>query len=126
MKKVAAANKWTEAMNHTLGQFFAREGISLIGANTRVMAPSEFLKWKNDASLNLVTISGVGHSKNILTPTRFYIGGGSWLTLPVITRLEEEFGKPVITNQVASVWYLLDQLNYWKPIPGYRRLLLAE
>jgi hypothetical protein len=27
-----------------------------------------------------------------------YIGGGAWLTLPVISRLEAEFGEPVITN----------------------------
>jgi maleate cis-trans isomerase len=125
VKKVAAANKWTEAMNRTLGQFFAREGISLIGANTRVMAPSEFLKWKNDASLNLAYDLGRGAFEKYPEADAVYIGGGSWLTLPVITRLEEEFGQPVITNQVASVWHLLNQLNCWKPIEGHGRLLLS-
>jgi maleate cis-trans isomerase len=125
VKKVAAANKWTEAMNETLGEFFAQEGISLSGTNTRVMGPSEFLKWTNDASLNLAYDLGRGAFEKYPDAEAVYIGGGSWLTLPVINRLEAEFGKPVITNQVASIWHLLNQMNYWKPISGHGRLLLS-
>ena len=55
-----------------------------------------------------------------------YIGGGSWLTLPVITTLEEEFGKPVITHQVATVWHLLNLLQCWKPIAGHGRLMKSH
>ncbi|HWP57537.1 MAG TPA: hypothetical protein VNL14_06610 [Candidatus Acidoferrales bacterium] len=125
-KKIAAANKWTEAMNRTLGQFFAAEGVSLIGWNTRAMAPSEFLKWTNDASTQLAYDLGRGAFEKYPDADAVYIGGGSWLTLPVITRLEEEYGKPVITNQTASVWYLLEQLDYWKPVSGYGRLMQSE
>jgi arylmalonate decarboxylase len=123
IKKLAAANKWTESMNQNLGRFFAWEGIALIGANTRVMGPSEFLKWKNDASLQLAYELGRGAFEKYPEADAVYIGGGSWLTLPVINRLEEEFGKPVITNQVASVWHLLTELKRWKPIPGHGQLL---
>ncbi len=125
VKKVVAANKWTEAMNQNLAKFFSQEGVSLIGAHTRVMGPSEFLKWTNDASLNLAYDLGRGAFEKYPDAEAVYIGGGSWLTLPVINRLEEEFGKPVITNQVASVWHLLTQLNRWKPIQGHGRLLLS-
>ena len=125
IRKIAVANKWTEAMNQNLGKFFAQEGISVVGASTRSMAPSEFFKWKHDASLNLAYDLGRGAFEKFPDAEAVYIGGGSWLTLPVINRLEEEFGRPVITNQVASVWYLLNRLDYWKPIAGHGRLLLS-
>ena len=124
-KKIVAANKWTEPMNQNLGKFFAHEGVTLVGANTRSMNPSEFLKWTNDASLNLAYDLGRGAFQKYPDAEAVYIGGGSWLTLPVINQLEEEFGKPVITNQVASIWHLLTQLKRWKPIHGHGRLLLS-
>ena len=55
-----------------------------------------------------------------------YIGGGTWMTLPIITKLEEEFRKPVITNQIASVWHLLHLLNCWERIAGQGLLLNGD
>ncbi len=52
-----------------------------------------------------------------------YIGGGAWLTLPAILRLEAEFAKPVITNQVSVVWDVCRQLRCWQPKAGYGRLI---
>jgi maleate cis-trans isomerase len=126
VKKVAVANKWTEAMNRTLGQFFAKEGISLVGANTQPMNPSQFVTMNSDASLQLAYDLGRGALQKFPDAEGVYIGGGAWLTLPVITRLEGEFGKPVITNQVATVWHILHLLGCWKPIQGFGRLLLSS
>lgn len=126
VKKVAVANKWTEAMNSTLGQFLAKEGISVVGANTQPMNPSEFDKMKSDASLHLAYDLGRGALQKFPDAEGVYIGGGAWLTLPVINRLEGEFGKPVITNQVATVWHILNLLGSWQPIPGFGRLLVCS
>ncbi|MBI2231764.1 MAG: hypothetical protein HYU46_22020, partial [Deltaproteobacteria bacterium] len=52
-----------------------------------------------------------------------FIGGGSWLTLPAIVALEEEFGRPVIGNQAAVVWDACRRVNYWRPKPGYGKLI---
>lgn len=125
IKNVAVANKWTEAMNRTLGQFFAQEGVSVVGANTQPMNPSEFVKMTSTASLHLAYDLGRGALQKFPDAEGVYIGGGAWLTLPVINRLEGEFGKPVITNQVATVWHILSLLACWKPIQGFGRLLLS-
>jgi maleate isomerase len=121
--KIAIANKWTEAMNRTLAQFFAKEGISVVGANTQPMNPSEFVGMASDASLHLAYALGRGAFERYPDAEGVYIGGGAWLTLPVIGRLEAEFGKPVLTNQVATVWHTLQLLNCWAPIQGFGRLL---
>ncbi|HXG52551.1 MAG TPA: hypothetical protein VNN77_14235 [candidate division Zixibacteria bacterium] len=126
IKKIAAANKWTDAMNQTLAQFFGREGISMVGTNAQSMTPGQFVKMGSGESIELAYELGRGALERFPMADGVYIGGGAWLTLPVIAKLEEEFNKPVITNQVATVWHLLHMLGCWSPIPGYGRLLLEN
>ena len=123
LKKIAAANKWNPKMNETLKQFFAQGGVSMIGTHSRSMVPSEFVKMSDQASIDLAYDLGRGALENFPAADAVYIGGGSWLTLPVIRRLEEEFGKPVITNQTAVIWDLCHQLDCWSPRTGFGRLL---
>jgi len=52
-----------------------------------------------------------------------YIGGGAWLSQPVAEALEEEFGKPVITNVAAMIRNVLTLLECWTPIADHGRLL---
>ncbi len=123
LKKIVAANKWNPQMNETLKQFFAQGGVSMIGTHSRSMVPSEFVKMSDQASIDLAYDLGRGALEGFPNADAVYIGGGSWLTLPVIRRLEEEFDKPVITNQIAVIWDLCHQLDCWSPRQGFGRLL---
>jgi maleate cis-trans isomerase len=55
-----------------------------------------------------------------------YIGGGSWLVQPMVTTLEQEFGKPVICNLNAMIWNTLHIVDFWKPMQGEGRLLASN
>src|SRR5262245_60630739 len=44
VKKLALVNKWSDAMNRTLAEFLAREGVSVCGVAAKEMAPAEFQK----------------------------------------------------------------------------------
>lgn len=123
VKKIAVADKWNEQMNATLGEFFGRQGIAVTGAVSRSLSPSQFLKMRDLESMNLAYELGRGALERYPDADGLYIGGAAWLTLPVVQRLEQEFGKPVITNQVATMWQLLHVMNLWNPIPGCGRLL---
>ena len=126
IKKIAVANKWNDQMNKTLAEFFAKDGVSLVGVNSRTMRPNEFVALDRTEHITLAHELGRGALENFPEADGVYIGGGSWLTLPVITTLEEEFAKPVITNQVATVWHLLNLLQCWKPIAGHGRLMQSH
>jgi maleate cis-trans isomerase len=126
IKRIAVANKWNDQMNATLGQFFARGGIAVAGTNARSMVPSEFTKMDTLASITLAYELGRGALETYPQADALYIGGGSWLSLPVVERLEHEFGKPVMTNQTATVWHVLHLLDCWNPIPGHGRLLEGD
>ena len=118
LKKIAVANKWSDQMNAVLEEFFTRDAISVVGVNTRSMNPSEFVKLSSEQSITLGYQLGRRALEEFPTADGVYIGGGTWLTLPIITKLESEFRKPVITNQIASVWHVLHLLNCWDELRG--------
>ena len=123
IRNVALANKWSPEMNKTLGLFFEREGIHVAGTESRPMAPSEFVKQKTEENLALAYELGRRALLSFPEADGLYIGGGAWLTYPVVEPLEKEFGKPVVTNTGATVYHLCHLLDCWRPIEGYGRLL---
>ena len=49
--------------------------------------------------------------------------GGNWASMPVVERLENELGKPVLVNNAVSLWAGLRLLKRNDSISGYGRLL---
>ena len=49
--------------------------------------------------------------------------GGNWIAMPMIERLEQELGKPVLCNNAVSIWAGLRLLKRTDSVPGYGRLL---
>ena len=125
VKKLALVNKWSDAMNKTLGEFLAREGVAVCGVAAKEMAPAEFQKISSGDHMALAYELGRRAFRDNPDCDAIYIGGGTWLAQPVAARLEEEFGKPAICNQTAQLWDILHLLKDWQPIKGHGRLLAA-
>ena len=49
--------------------------------------------------------------------------GGNWASMPVVERLENELGKPVLVNNAVSLWGGLRLLKRNDSISGYGMLL---
>jgi maleate cis-trans isomerase len=125
VKKLALVNKWSDAMNKTLGEFLAREGVSVCGVAAKEMAPAEFQKISAPEHMKLAY--DLGRRAFLENPDcdAIYIGGGTWLAEPVAERLEQEFGKPAICNQTAQLRDILHTLKAWTPMKGHGRVLAA-
>jgi maleate cis-trans isomerase len=126
LKKIAFANKWSESMNRTLGEFFARENIAVAGVASKIIGPSQFQKMSGAENIELAYELGRQALLDIPEADGLYIGGGAWLSQPVAEALEKEFDKPVITNISAMIRNVLEVLDCWTPIPGHGRLLASE
>jgi maleate cis-trans isomerase len=124
--RIALANKWSDAMNRTLGEFFARKNIAVAGVASKVIAPSQFQKMSGEDNIDLAYALGHQALRDLPAADGLYLGGGAWLSQPVAEALEVEFGKPVITNVSAMIWNVLTRLNCWAPISGHGRLLGSE
>ncbi len=123
IRKVAIVNKWTEAMNASLGQFFAREGVKIVGGATKALHPTDFHKIDSGEHMELAYRLGKQAFNDNPDCDAVYIGGGSWIAEPVAQILEEEFNKPVICNQASVIRQVMKILGDWKPMPGHSRVL---
>lgn len=123
LKNIAVANKWTEAMNANLADFFKSAGIAVAGTSSQSMTPAEFQKMTSQAGVDLSYELGRTALEANPDADGLYIGGGAWLVLPASLRLEQEFGKPVINNQNSLVWHVCRTLNYWQPRQNLGRLM---
>jgi maleate cis-trans isomerase len=123
VKKMALVNKWSDAMNRTLGEFLAREGVAVTGVVTRELPPAEFQKIETGEHMQMAYDLGRRAFLDNPDCDAIYVGGGTWLSEPVCNRLEEEFGKIAICNQTAQLWDILHLVNDWKPIEGHGKLL---
>lgn len=121
--RIALANKWPDAMNATLGEFFSRANIAIEGVASKVLAPSQFQRMSGEDNIELAYALGRQALRDFPRADGLYIGGGAWLSQPVAEALEAEFGRPVITNISAMIRNLLIRLNCWTPIKGHGRLL---
>ena len=126
IRRIALANKWSDAMNATLGEFFARANIKVPGVASKVLAPSQFQKMSGEDNIELAYALGRQALHDLPDADGLYIGGGAWLSQPVAETLEAEFGKPVITNVAAQIRNVLTLTDCWTPIPGHGRLLALE
>ena len=123
IKNIALGNKWSEAMNASLGEFLAREGVGVAGVSAVSMTPDMFIGLDTQKGMDLAYELG----KTAITQNPdcdgLYIGGGAWLALPVVERLEEEFDIPCISNQDSVMWDTLHQTNFWTPTTVSNRLM---
>lgn len=123
LKKVALVNKWTDKMNATLADFFARDGVGVCGAVTKELTPAQFQKISTAESMKMAYDLGKRAFESNPDCDAVYIGGGAWISEPVAVALEKEFGKPVLCNQAAMIRENMKLLGDWTPIKGHSRLL---
>src|SRR4051794_16224259 len=88
IRKVAVVNKWTDEMNRSLGAFFARGGVEIVGCATKSLHPSDFHQIPADAHMQLAYDLGRAAFAEHPDCDAVYIGGGSWIAEPVAVRLE--------------------------------------
>jgi maleate cis-trans isomerase len=54
------------------------------------------------------------------------ISGTGLPTADAVEPLERALGKPVVTSQSASLWWLLHAARVREPVPGWGRLLASQ
>lgn len=132
LRNIVLVNRFTEAMNATLADFFRRDGVNVAGVSSpertrkRMMTPGEIKRMDPEENLNAARALCRQAFQTFPAADGLYIGGGSWLLTPIIREIETEFGSAVIGHQDAKLWDILRMLGMWRPIPGYGRLLSSE
>jgi maleate cis-trans isomerase len=124
--RIVTANKWDRAINNALQAYLAERGISILGGSAESWSPGDM----DDADPGELYELALRLGRDALTSRpdaeALFIAGGSWICLEAIPILEREFGRPVLTNVQAAVWYALQHIGHWKPRDGWGVLLGSD
>jgi maleate cis-trans isomerase len=113
-----------DTINRQLAAFLSNWDIELIGSAAESQEPAQFQSADLRESAELAYHLGRQALERTPAADALFIGGGSWFTDPAAERLEQEFGKPVITSLNGAVRATLKALGCWGPFPpGSGRVL---
>jgi maleate cis-trans isomerase len=127
IRRLAAANKWNDAINRQLADFFRGWDIEIVGRAAESQEPAHFQRADLRAGTELAYRLGRQALERTETAEALFIGGGAWFADPAAERLEREFGRPVITSLNGAVRSILKALDCWRQFPaGHGRVLEVE
>jgi maleate cis-trans isomerase len=116
--KIAIGAPWSKIMDKPMVEFMEASGFEVVH--------SEVLGFVASIELGRVgpeTAYELGRRVDRPEAEAIVMPGGNWASMPVIERLENELGKPVLVNNAVSLWAGLRLLKRGDSIPGYGRLL---
>ena len=120
LKRVVMASPFPEDQDERLVRFLAHDGIEVVAFRS-LGCPNADVIW------GLSPETGYELATSLLREhpdvDGVYMPCNKWRIVPVIERIEQQSGKPVVTNTQAWVWEALKAMELNNPIPGYGRLL---
>lgn len=122
VKTITIGSRWAEELNIALTKYMEDAGIKVLycsnhgqwAAEASQMSLEEGIKFS--VQYGREAIKAAPNADGILLP------GGAWISLPAVPILEEEFGKPVFTNEICRTWRLI-HAGVAPPVKGWGRLL---
>lgn len=126
LKTVTVGSRWADQLNNAIIHYLESAEIKVIGITKRGQWAAESAAMSFEEGLK--TALEVGREAAQLAPEAdaIFVPGGAAMSLHVIPALEEEFGKPTLTNLSAEVWNDLVRPRVIPPIKGWGRLLAGH
>jgi maleate cis-trans isomerase len=121
--RVAVAAKWDERLMQAVADYLGLAGIETVGLSGAPHTAAEVVAVTPREGVELALALGRRALAENPTAEGLLLAGGAWLSLPAIPLLEQEFGKPVVSNPTASYWAALRQFGRPTAMPGLGRLL---
>ena len=123
LSRVVMASPFPEDQDGRLIRFLAHDGIEVVAHRCLGYSNSKAI-WQ------LPPETGYDLASSLLREhpevDGLYMPCNKWRTITVIERIEQEFGKPVVTNTQSWVWEALRGMGLKNSIQGYGRLLKDE
>jgi maleate isomerase len=118
--KIAIGAPWSKIMDKPMVEFMEASGFKVVHSEVvGFVASIELGRVGPETAYELAHRTDRPEAEAIVMP------GGNWASMPVIERLENELGKPILVNNAVSLWAGLRLLkrNDSISISGYGRLL---
>jgi maleate isomerase len=118
MTNIAIGAPWSKTMDRPMVEFMEASGFNVVHSEVvGFVASIELGRVGPETALELAHRTDRPDAQAIVMP------GGNWASMPVVERLENELGKPVLVNNAVSLWAGLRLLKRGDSIAGYGSLL---
>jgi maleate isomerase len=117
-KRIAIGAPWSKTMDKPMIEFMRASGFEVVHSEVvGFVASVELGRVGPETAYDLGRRTDRPEADAIIMP------GGNWSSMPVVERLENELGKPILVNNAVSLWAGLRLLKRGDSIRGYGRLL---
>jgi maleate cis-trans isomerase len=125
-KKIAIGSRWADELNQAMSRYFEDGGMQVLAVTTRGQWNAEAHRMTFEEGLQ--TALDVAREAAQIAPEAdaIIVPGGAAFSLQAIPAVEEEFGKPTLTNLSAEVWAYLVKPGIVPPVQGWGRLLANQ
>jgi arylmalonate decarboxylase len=122
MRRIAVASRWSDELNGKLTAYLTSAGFEVLTVTTAGQWAKQAFSMSIEEGVKLAFELGREAMRRAPQADGLLLPGGAWRSLAAVPILEEDFGKPVVTNPIAQVWRLISQ-GVAPPVKGWGRLL---
>jgi arylmalonate decarboxylase len=122
MQRIAIASRWSEELNAKLVAYLTAAGIEVLTVTSAGQWAQRAFSMSIEEGVKLAFQLGREAMRKAPQADGLLLPGGAWRSLAAVPILEEDFGKPVVTNPIAQVWRLIAR-GIAPPVQGWGRLL---
>ena len=122
LKRIAIASRWSEELNRKLTAYLTSAGFEVLAVTSAGQWARQAGSMSIEAGVKLAFQLAREAMREAPEADGLLLPGGAWRSLAAVPILEEDFGKPVVTNPLAEVWRLISQ-GIAPPVKGWGRLL---
>jgi len=122
VKRVAIASRWADQLNKAMVDYFAEAGIATGSVTSEGQWAAQGSAMSIEEGIVMSIRLGREAKRQAGDADAILLPGGAWRSLTAIPILEDEFGIPVVTNNNARAWRIIDA-GMAPPLKGWGRLL---
>jgi arylmalonate decarboxylase len=125
MRRIAIASRWSDTLNARLTAYLTEAGFEVLTVTGVGQWAQQAFSMSIEEGVKLAFQLAREAMRKAPGADGLLLPGGAWRSLAAVPILEEDFGKPVVTNPIAQVWRLIDA-GVAPPVSGWGRLLAGQ
>lgn len=122
-RRIALAAKWEDGLMQRVADYLSHAGLEPLGWSSEAHSAAQVMQVGPAEGHDMAMALGRAAFRANPRADALLLGGGSWISALAVPLLEQEFGRPVVTNPCATWWAAMRQVGQQPVQTGHGRLI---